>query len=359
MSTIPSHYREEVLKPFFNYVKSGESFYLIGAPSVGKTRLVDFVMGDDPDALWAGEDYDRDWVKKKYLGEDIATKIWLVRVDMNNMQYDTDWRFQFYELLLNSILLTCNRNSSMEKIEPLKQELAGLDSQVIQSKDALMAHRLFGMAVNMICQLYGIRLCFLFDEFDKTYGTAMPHETFAQLRAIRDANKYRLSYVLFLRGLPEKLRDPLENEGFFELISRNMLGLGPYSRQDALHIISQLEKRREHTLSKEHREWICTFSGGHPGLIQALFTVLKEYPAAASKLDDVDWFARQEAVREEFRKILEGLSVEEQAALRSLANGDKSSVTPAIGKQIHAKGLIKPTSDHVQFFSPMFGYWLR
>ncbi|NOH04488.1 MAG: hypothetical protein HND47_22215 [Chloroflexi bacterium] len=226
MSTIPSHYREEVLKPFFNYVKSGESFYLIGAPSVGKTRLVDFVMGDDPDALWAGEDYDRDWVKKKYLGEDIATKIWLVRVDMNNMQYDTDWRFQFYELLLNSILLTCNRNSSMEKIEPLKQELAGLDSQVIQSKDALMAHRLFGMAVNMICQLYGIRLCFLFDEFDKTYGTAMPHETFAQLRAIRDANKYRLSYVLFLRGLPEKLRDPLENEGFFELISRNMLGLG-------------------------------------------------------------------------------------------------------------------------------------
>ncbi|NOH04489.1 MAG: hypothetical protein HND47_22220 [Chloroflexi bacterium] len=94
-------------------------------------------------------------------------------------------------------------------------------------------------------------------------------------------------------------------------------------------------------------------------MIQALFTVLKEYPAAASKLDDVDWFARQEAVREEFRKILEGLSVEEQAALRSLANGDKSSVTPAIGKQIHAKGLIKPTSDHVQFFSPMFGYWLR
>ena len=45
MSSTPSHYREEVLKPFFKYVKSGESFYVVGAPSVGKTRLMDFIMG--------------------------------------------------------------------------------------------------------------------------------------------------------------------------------------------------------------------------------------------------------------------------------------------------------------------------
>lgn len=54
MSPIPSDYREETLKPFFNYIKGGESFFLIGAPSVGKTRLVDFVMGDDADARRLG-----------------------------------------------------------------------------------------------------------------------------------------------------------------------------------------------------------------------------------------------------------------------------------------------------------------
>ncbi len=358
MSTIPSHYREEILKPLFDLLKSGESCYLIGAPSAGKTRLVDFIMGDNPDALRTGEDYDRDWVKKKYLGEDIASKIWLVRMDMNNMRYEVDWSFQFYELMLYSILLTCNRNSSMEGISDLKTELAELDAQIIQSKDALTAHRLFGMAVNKICQIYNIQLCFLFDEFDVTYQT-MPKEVFAQLRAIRDANKYRLLFVLFLRTLPEKLRDPRENESFFELISRNMLGLGPYSKRDTLHIISQLEKRRDYNSPREHREWIYIVSGGHPGLIQALFNILKEQPESISQMKDMEWFAKQETVREEFRKILEGLSTEEVSALRSFANGDIQSIPPSTGKQIKAKGLIKPLNDHIMLFSPMFAYWLR
>lgn len=359
MSTIPPHYREEVLKPFFDFVKSGESFYLIGAPSAGKTRLVDFVMGDDPDAMRTGADFDRDWVKKKYLGDELASKIWLVRMDMNNMRYESGWAYHFYELLLHNLFLTSDRNGTSERISDLKLELADLDSQVIQSKDVLMAHRFFGMAVNRICQVYNIQLCFLFDEFDETYRSAMPLETFAQLRAIRDANKYRISYVLFLRVLPEKLRDTRENESFFELISRNPLGLGPYSKKDTLHIIGQLEKRREHVLSNEYRDWMYKLSGGHPGLIQALFTILKESPSSASKMDDVEWFARQDSIREEFRKILEGLSVEEVTALRNLAHGDPNSITPSIRKQILAKGLIKPISDHIMFFSPMFGYWLR
>ena len=46
-------YRQEVLGRFFDYVKSGELFYVVGAPSVGKTRLMDFLMGDNPDPLRA------------------------------------------------------------------------------------------------------------------------------------------------------------------------------------------------------------------------------------------------------------------------------------------------------------------
>ncbi|MFN8383644.1 MAG: hypothetical protein U0V02_16990 [Anaerolineales bacterium] len=359
MSTSPTQYREEVLKPFFKYVKSGESFYVVGAPSVGKTRLMDFIMGDDPDALWAGEEVDRDWVKSKYLGEDIASRIWLVRVDMNRMRHENDWSFQFYELLLHTLLLTCNRCVSMEKIEALKVELATLDSQVIQSKDALMAHRLFEMAVNMICQSYNIQICFLFDEFDETYQS-MPHEVFAQLRAVRDANKYRLTYILFLRNLPERLRSPKDNESFYELISRNMLGLGPYSAMDSFHIIGQLEKRRDHELNKATREWVWVNSGGHPGIIQALFTLAKEKPLSTAQMQNTEWIARQEIVREEFRKIWDGLLEEEQDAIRKIAHGDQKFVSPSTGKLLLAKGLIKPSGKQsVALFNPLFSYWLQ
>lgn len=351
-------YREETLTPFFKYVKSGESFYVIGAPSAGKTRLMDFIMGDDPDALRDGLEVDGDGVKKKYLGEEAAAKIWLARVDMNRMRHENDWEFQFYELLLHTVLLACNKCKKTDEIETLKKELAELDAQVIESKDTLRAQRIFEMAMHQICHSYHIQIFFLFDEFDETYKT-MPRDVFAQLRAIRYANKYRLSYVLFLRNLPEKLRDPLENEGFYELISRNRLGLGPFSMQDTLHMIGQLEKRHEHSLDQNKREWLFSTSGGHPGLAQALFVLLKDHSQAIPHMQDLEWFARQELVREEFRKLWVGLLEEERTGLKQIARGDSASVTPETGKLLIAKGLVKFADGRMVFFTPLFTHWLK
>jgi hypothetical protein len=358
MSKYPIQFREDVLKGFFGYVKSGESFYVVGAPSVGKTRLMDILMGDDPDALREGIVPDRERVKRYYLGDEFSDKTWLARVDMNRMRSENDWGFLFFELLLHTILLACNRCEQKDEIEKIRAVIARLDSEVIESKDALKAHRLFEMAVNMLCQSYNIKLCFLFDEFDEFYK-AMPRELFAQLRAIRDSNKYRVTYALFLRNLPEKLRDPLENEGFYELISRNMLGIGPLSSQDAYHIIGQLESRRDYALSQDKRDWLCTNSGGHPGLIQALFTVFKENSHSAAQMGNISWFAGQDSVKDEFRKLMAGLLVDEKKGLVEFARGNQTAMSVATGKLLLAKGLLKQAnSGKVKVFSPIFEYWL-
>jgi hypothetical protein len=357
MENYPIQYREDTLIKFFEYIKSGESFFVIGAPSSGKTRLMDFLMGDDPDALRTGAKVNRERVKIYYLGADAAPKTWLARVDMNRMRSENDWGFHFFELLLHTILLTCHRCEQTEEIEKIQTAIARLDSEVIESKDALKAHRLFEMAVNMLCQSYGIKLCFLFDEFDETYK-AMPRELFGQLRAIRDANKYRVSYVLFLRNLPEKLRDPLQNEGFYELISRNMIGIGPYSPQDTYHIIEQLEIRHQYSLSQDKREWLCSNSGGHPGLLQALLAIFKEQPHAVTQMGNMNWYAAQEPVKEEFRKLWAGLLEDEKSGLREFARGNQTAMSLATGKLLTAKGLLKETPGGINFFSPLFGIWL-
>ena len=357
MSETPIIYREEVLKPFFKHIKSGESFYIIGAPSIGKTRLMDFLMGDDPDVLREGikpEDPQR--VKRHYLGDDSAAKTWLARVDMNRLRPENDPGFSFFELMLNTVLLACNKSEPTDETEKLRETIAALDSDVIESKDALKALRFFEMAVNMLCQSYDIKLCFLFDEFDIAYEK-MPHEIFAHLRAVRDANKYRVSYALFLRNLPEKLRDPIDNESFYELISRNMIGMGPYSQQDTYHIIEQLEARREFALPQNKREWLCINSGGHPGLIQALFTIFKDRPSVTVAPENVNWFAGQESVKEEFRKLWAGLFEEEKNGLRELARGNQITMSQATGKLLTAKGLLKPTAGGMDFFSPLFRSW--
>jgi hypothetical protein len=353
----PFIYREETLRPFFDYIKSGESFYLIGAPSSGKTRLLDLVTGTDPDALRIGLDYDRDWVKNKFLDKDSASKTWLVRVDMNRISQEGNWGFHFYELMLHSILLSCNKNRQTEDIDEITNELADLDAKVITSKDELMAYRLLEMAINKMCQVYKIKLCFLMDEFDDTYR-AMSPGNFAHLRAIRDANKYQVSYVLSLRNLPENLRPPTQNEGFFELISDRMIGLGFYSKRDTFSIIEKWEKRLEQKLLPEQREWLWDYSGGHPGIARALFNLLTDTQSGAANNMSTEWLAKQESVREEFRKLWIGLMEDEQAALKHIALGDQP-LKPIIRKQLLAKGLIKPLSNHDAFFTPILGHWLK
>ncbi|HSB03255.1 MAG TPA: hypothetical protein VLE49_21575, partial [Anaerolineales bacterium] len=75
----PTDYRQEILSPFFRYVQSTESFYVIGAASMGKTRLLDFLMHSE--------------VQKQYLGEN-ASHHWLIRVDLNRLAVkDADWGF--------------------------------------------------------------------------------------------------------------------------------------------------------------------------------------------------------------------------------------------------------------------------
>ena len=182
-------YRQEILSRLFGFVNNTDSFHLIGAASMGKTRLLDFLMRSDVQEYYLGDDYE---------------KTWLVRVDLNRMPVSANsdnWEFYFFELLLSSILLCCISRKNVN--EEIMKDLVSLDSEVIKSEDLLFALRFFEWEVSKLCQKYDIKLCFLFDEFDETYSK-MPPEVFAQLRSVRDANKRYLLYGMFLR-MPSKI----------------------------------------------------------------------------------------------------------------------------------------------------------
>jgi hypothetical protein len=336
-------YRREVLSPFFGHLKSSESCYVVGAASMGKTRLLDFLLKPD--------------VQEYYLGRENAKQNWLIRVDLNRLPIqDESWAF--YELLLSSLLLDIH---SHENLAELRGEIASLDSEIIQNRDHLLALRLFELAVSRICQVYNMKLCFLFDEFDEAYKTLTP-DIFRQLRAVRDANKYRVSFVLFVRHLPELLRPPAENESFYELLSRNGVGLGPYQRADAMRIFEQIEARRRITLTGEQRDRLLEASGGHAGLIQGLLGAFVEKPPALPAFGQPGWIemlGRQPAVTEECRKIFEGLSEAERAGLRAFGRGEFASIAPAIEKSLFLKGILKHENGQAGFFCRIFEQYVR
>ena len=341
----PEHrleYREEVLTHFFRYIQSADSFYVVGAASMGKTRLLDHLMKPE--------------VQKYYLKEK-ADQYWLIRVDMNRMTVnEPGW--SFYELLVSSILLNLHE---IEDIRNIQVELIKFDSEIIQKRDPLIALRLFEYTINKLCQNYDLRLTFLFDEFDETY-TNLPKDIFHQLRAIRDANKNRVSFALFLRNLPESLRSPQDNESFYELLSRNPVGIGPYKEVDALKILQQLEARKQHPIGEDQRRFIYRASGGHPGLMQALLSIHMERPITFQKLYMPDWPAaivQDPAVREECRKVWEGLLEEERIRLPAFLTGEFRRGAQPIDTLIYAKRLLWMNGDDVIFFSPLFAQYVE
>jgi hypothetical protein len=338
----PIDLRKEILVPFFEYIKGAESFYVVGGASMGKTRLLDFIMRED--------------VRYRYLGKE-ADQVWLIRVDMNRLAIRNE-AWAFYELLLSSIVLELVNH---QVSEDLRNELMEMNTKVIEGRELLLTLRVFEMAVNQLCQgETKAKLCFLLDEFDETYRTLSPY-TLSQLRAVRDANKYCVLYGIFLRDLPERLRPALDNEDFYELISRNMLGIGPYTKMDTLKIIQKVEGRRNYPLTPPQREQIYEASGGHIGLAQTLLGILIEDLQASQKFampDWLDWFGKQQDCIEECRKIWKGLSSDEQKGLSTFVKEGYNSIPADTAKLLSAKGLLN-TRNTPFLFSPIFELYVR
>lgn len=336
----PIEYRHEILAPFFHKVQSTDSVSVIGAASMGKTRLLDHLM--------------RPEVQKYYLGER-SNQHWLIRVDMNRMPVkEPAWAF--YELLISSILLDVHNHGDTGTLEI---ELTKLDADIIQKRDPLLALRYFELIIIKLCQVQELKICFLLDEFDESYKT-LPREIFLQLRGVRDANKNRISFVMFLRDFPERLRSTRDNESFYELLSRESIGIGPYEKADAIHMILQLEARKRRSITSEQRERICQASGGHPGLILTLFEVLTARPSLFQAFTRPDWakgLIQEPAIQEECRKIWDGLSPEDQQGLLAFQAGNE--ISPQIKKLLLIKGLLKETAEGMHFFNELFGQYIQ
>lgn len=334
----PKHslsYRQEILEPLFEFIRSMESCTLIGSASMGKTRLLDFMMRLD--------------VQKHYFSNEQEPP-WIVRVDCNRAHEKSVWAF--YEVLLISLLQSCHRNP---KAATLSDELHRREMELILKRDGLLGQRYFELAVTKLCSEMGVNLCLLLDEFDALYRE-LPAQTLNGLRAVRDANKYRLCYVLTLRQLPEQLRSPDECESFFELFSRSRLGLKPYTLQDSSVMLQQLEARRSHPIAPTAGDEIIRLSGGHPGLLQAIFQLMVEKRAREELPGDLDWISSQKDVIEECRKLWEGLSPLEQSGLLKFVI-DRSLPEPA-REILLLKGLICIGEEQETLFSPVFENYL-
>ncbi len=338
-------YRQEVLKPLFECIKSADSCYLIGAGSMGKTRLLDHLVRTD--------------VQEYYLKEKAARTL-IIRLDMNRLSDYSEW--EFYELMLFNIIQTVGQNDDPELIKLSESFMKRFLLPVLEKPgNPIMVLRFLELVIlNLMVVDSEIGICFLLDEFDEAYRR-LPAKVFAHLRGIRDAHKNRLCYALLLRNLPARLRPRLyEHEGFYELLSRNQIAIGPYSRQDVHAMLRQLEERHGYPLAETLRDKIYELSGGHPGTVLMVFSSLRKTIEGVPYRLDPRWLAKEENNKEECRKLLGSLEPDEQIGIVEFAKGNMADVPSSTVKILRAKKLLSSSEGQLpQIFSPIFSVYLH
>jgi DNA-binding winged helix-turn-helix (wHTH) protein len=335
-SQINIRFRENEVDQVFETIVSGNSCSIVGIGSCGKSNLLRFLMEEKVQQVKLGSDRD------SFL---------FIYVDTNKMLKLSQWGL--YELMLHQMINMLIEHNIDEGVI----EAAGIFHEKIMRKpNGLLSLRYLDRAILMVCNKNALRLVFLFDEFDALISK-MPASGFRALRALRDDHKYRLMYVVVTRlEIPRLRQDISEVEHFEELVTSTTIWLGPYVKEDALMMLSRLERRHGLKLSESVKEQIVEETGGHPGLIREVFNQAKW---------NYDISTRQElipSIIDECRRIWFSLDKTEQDMIVRFANSiSPFDETDFSFTRLLQKGIIRTNSEPGEYaiFSPLFLDYLK
>ena len=319
---LPLRYRRDVVQQIVDCILAGDSCALVGMSSIGKSNLFRFFLRPD--------------VHDNYFG-DQAGSLACVYVDGNALSELSE--FGVYELLLRRMR---NDIALIARDPQLSHQAQSFHQAAIASESRLMAQQGFADLSRLLSGQFGLRIAFFFDEFDELLEH-LDQRFFLNLRSIRDEFKYKICYVVATRRAPERVREDVAQrcEAFYELLALNVFGLKPYSRVDALDMITRLSRRYRLVLSTQDEESIATVTAGHPGLIAAVFEHARREGVPRGVANGLDRYLQDMLVLEECRKIWLSIDPDEQHALIDLAHGRTSNgESNYVLDYLEVKGLI-------------------
>ncbi len=293
---LPLTFRRELAQQVLDLVAAGESCALVGIGSVGKSNLLRFLARDD--------------VREHYLGSD-AQEFLPIYVDANKALRRSSWGL--WELFLHQLVVALTERGIDEKISG---QIDDLHKRATQRETRFLALRYLDRALALLCGQLGYRPVFFLDELD-SLAPDLNASAYAGLRALRDDHKYRVMYVLATRRPLEFFSaDPADTEALGDLIAMNTLWMGPYNREDAEFMLHRLQARYGTSLSSDRAKEVVRISGGHPGLLRAVFRVAND----ASMNESPDYLVNR-GVHSECAAIWRSLTAQERRTLDRIASG--------------------------------------
>lgn len=331
-------FRQIETEKMFKWMQAGESASIVGISGVGKSNLFNHIR--DP------------YTQAHFLGElEISTLI--IRA---NFHYIPDFSDRsIYSLILEQLELLDGDADRLGISEKAIEQISSYHEALLDAKDDILkVQRQFKLALRVLLGQSNRRLVFLFDQFDDVFQEAEPR-LFANLRGLREAYKYRISYLVFTRDmLPNLIEMDQAREEFYELLASNIMGLKPYGKSDALSVLERVAERNKLSLTDDLRDRLYTLAGGHAGLLRAaLLAAAQQQMIDKLPQDIADHLLAVPGVEMECEKLWRSLSLLEQRTLMAKVQAFDSGLDGAVVRQLQMKGLMIDDETAV-LFSPLF-----
>lgn len=333
----PITYRAAEVRQIMDWIKAGQSGCIVGLHGGGKSNILYFLLDEK--------------ARRHYLGPGRADFLFVL-VNMLALTECTEWAT--CELILDRLLgEICPPAIESEVAE----EVTALHREAMQARDLFTAERALERCVDTLCQRPGQRVVMLFSDFDAVFQALGPH-LFRCLRAIYEAHKGQVSYIVVVASELDRLRDNLAAvDPFYRLVGRNVCYLGPFYEADAQYVVRYEAALRSAELDEADVARLVALSGGHAGTIKAILSLLWDTHRGDSLAELALSLEDEPTVQVECRKLWGSLAESEQAALCTLAAGRQTEPT-ALG-HLQRRGLVQESQTGPRLFSPLFAAFVR
>ena len=329
-------YRAAEAKKVMGWIHTGQCGCLVGLRGAGKSNFLRFLLRPD--------------VHQHYLGRD-HPNFSFVHVDLLSLVNHSSWAV--YELILNEMVAQFDTLGMKGKSA---SAIAALHNEIMRRQDPLVAQRTVERYLNVLLNRPSQRLVILFDEFNAVVQT-VDASLFRSLRALRDAHKERLIYIVAGTDDFARLRsDRADVEHFYRLVSRNVCSLGPYNEADARQMIDYLAGQRSHEFTPDDKAHLIELCGGHAGLLKAVLSLLSNTTRGLNIKKLTQTLNGESTIWAECQKIWQSLPESGQAALRVLVSD--SPIKPDMLAHLEIKGLVRRSRPAV-VFSPLFSEFVQ
>ena len=321
-------YRAEEISLIMRLAKRGESLGLMGLAGVGKSNVINYLrslQGKTPPAQSNGG------------------QLHFPIVDATQWQGTPNSLWSMMADALNDVVKGLAVPPPDIKVIPMSEDERAFKSVQVRLK--------------WLCQDLMHKVMFVLDDFDGVLE-AGPLDMLERLNGLRsEGNREHLSYLVFTKRLPHILGRGYglgDKSKFYDLFRNRIYALEPYSRNDAMQMLTHLNGLQGNPLSGRQLEQIRQLTGGHARLIKIVFDLWAEEGATGPK---VTFFTSEPAVMAECHRILKNLHEDEQEAALAAAQGRDTAEHVELLDHLRRRGMLLKM-EPVTWFSPVIDRFL-